>query len=80
MSVRYVSLKAMQRPPRSASEESTVHPTLLGDADRISSHTVRTTVERLAQILGATAKANQYGEYLSARFWCAQPVAFSTGT
>ena len=77
MSTRYVSLKALQRPPRSAAEESTAYPALLSDADGISSHSVRPNVERLAQILGATTKANQYGEYLSARCWCAQPVAFS---
>lgn len=77
MSMRYVSLKALQRPPRSAAEESTAYPALLSDADATSCHAVRPNVERLAQILGATTKANQYGEYLSARCWCAQPAAFS---
>jgi len=77
MSTRYVSIKALQRSPRSASDGSAAHSTLLSDADGISSRAVRPNVERLAQILGATAKTNQYGEHLSARCWCAQPAAFS---
>jgi uncharacterized protein len=76
MSMRYTSLKALQRPPRSAPAETTSYPTLLG-ADGISSHTVRPDVERLAQVLGATTKTNQYGEFLSVRCWCAQPPSFS---
>ncbi len=77
MSTRYVSIKALQRPPRSAPDESTRYPTLLSDADGISPQPVRPNVERLAQILGATTKTNQYGEHLSARCWCAQPAACS---
>jgi uncharacterized protein YprB with RNaseH-like and TPR domain len=76
MSMRYTSLKALQRPPRSAPAETTAYPTLLG-ADGISSHTVRPDVERLAQVLGATTKTNQCGEFLSVRCWCAQPPSFS---
>jgi uncharacterized protein len=76
MSMRYTSLKALQRPPRSAPAETTAYPTLLG-ADGISRHTVRPDVERLAQVLGATTKTNQYGEFLSVRCWCAQPPSFS---
>jgi len=76
MSIRYTSLKALLRPPRSAPEEST-GPTLLLDGDGISSHTVRPDVERLAHVLGATTKANRYGEFLSVRCWCAQPPRFS---
>ena len=75
MSMRYTSLKALQRPPRLAPDESTA-PTLLG-VDGISRHTVRPNVERLAQVLGATTKTNQYGEFLSVRCWCAQPPSFS---
>jgi hypothetical protein len=33
-------------------------------------------MERVAQILGATTKTNQYGEYLSVRCWCAQPPKY----
>jgi uncharacterized protein len=73
--MRYTSLKALQRPPRSAPAETTSYPTLLG-VDGISSHTVRPDVERLAHVLGATTKANQYGEFLSVRCWCAQPPSF----
>src|ERR1051326_4157436 len=76
MSMRYTSLKALQRPPRSAPEETAV-PTLLGDGDGISHPIVRPDVERLAQVLGATTKTNQYGEFLSVRCWCAQPPSFS---
>jgi uncharacterized protein len=76
MSMRYTSLKALQRPPRSVPEESPAYPTLLGD-DGISSRTMRPNVERLAHVLGATTKANQYGEFLSLRCWCAQPRSFS---
>src|SRR5947208_9679993 len=42
-----------------------------------SSRTVRPDVERLAQVLGATTKTNQCGEFLSVRCWCAQPPSFS---
>jgi uncharacterized protein YprB with RNaseH-like and TPR domain len=76
MSMRYTSLKALQRPPRSAPAETTSYPTLLG-ADGISRPIVRPDVERLAQVLGATTKTNQYGEFLSVRCWCAQPPSFS---
>jgi uncharacterized protein YprB with RNaseH-like and TPR domain len=76
MSMRYTSLKALQRRPRLAPEESTV-PTLLGDGDGISRPIVRPNVEHLAQVLGATTKTNQYGEFLSVRCWCAQPPSFS---
>jgi uncharacterized protein YprB with RNaseH-like and TPR domain len=34
-------------------------------------------VELLTQVLGATTKTNQYGEFLSVRCWCAQPPSFS---
>jgi uncharacterized protein YprB with RNaseH-like and TPR domain len=76
MSMRYTSLKALQRPPRSAPAKTTSYPTLLG-ADGISSHSVRPNVERLAQVFGATTETNQYGEFLSVRCWCAQPPSFS---
>jgi uncharacterized protein len=76
MSMRYTGLKALHRPPRSAPEETTAYPTLLG-ADGVSRHIVRPDVERLAQVLGATTKTNQYGEFLSVRCWCGQPPSFS---
>src|SRR5437764_14479924 len=76
MSMRYTSLKALQRPPRSAPEES-MAPILLGDDDGISRRSVRPDVQHLTRVLGATTKTNQYGEYLSVRCWCAQPQKYS---
>ena len=38
---------------------------------------IRPNLERLAQVLGAMTKTNDYGDYLSVRCWCAQPPRFS---
>jgi len=79
VSIRYVSLKALQRPPRSDKQESGSCLPLLEDAGESPSpmRKVRPDVERLARILGATTKTNDYGEYLSVRCWCAQPSRYS---
>ncbi len=79
MSMRYVSLKALQRPPRSDIQTSGSHIPLLDDAGELLSpmRTVRPDVERLAHVLGATTRTNDYGEYLSIRCWCAQPTRYS---
>jgi uncharacterized protein YprB with RNaseH-like and TPR domain len=81
MSMRYVSLRALQRSPsaRSGTPESRWHAPLPNDDAGSSSRTrsIRTDPERLAQILGATTKTNQYGDYLSVRCWCAQPPRYS---
>jgi len=87
MSVRYVSfdrvggLKALQRSHSARSETSGSRwhaPLLNDDGGSLSrTRTIRTDPERLAQILGATTKINQYGEYLSVRCWCAQPSRYS---
>ena len=79
MSIRYVSLKALQRPPRPDKQESGSYLPLLDDAGESHSpmRKVRPDVERLARILGATTKTNDYGEYLSVRCWCAQPSRYS---
>jgi uncharacterized protein YprB with RNaseH-like and TPR domain len=79
VSIRYVSLKALQRPPRSDKQESGAYLPLLDDAGESLSpmRKVRPDVERLARILGATTKTNDYGEYLSVRCWCAQPSRYS---
>src|SRR5215467_15213153 len=79
MSIRYVSLKALQRVPRSEAQESHWHAPLLDDAAGLLSRTdrIRPNLEVLARILGATTKTNQYGEYLSVRCWCAQPPRYS---
>ncbi|MGE5109681.1 MAG: ribonuclease H-like domain-containing protein [Acidobacteriaceae bacterium] len=37
-------------------------------------------MDRLAQVLGAITKTNEYGDYLSVRCWCAQPPRFSPDT
>ena len=84
MSMRYVSLKALQRShsARSEAPESNWHAPLLNDDTGLFSGTqiIRTDQERLAQILGATTKTNQYGDYLSVRCWCAQPPRYSPDT
>src|SRR5215831_9989509 len=81
MSMRYVSLKALQRshPAPSETSESNWHAPLLSNETGLLSdaRTIRTDPERLARILGATTKSNQYGDYLSVRCWCAQPLKYS---
>jgi uncharacterized protein YprB with RNaseH-like and TPR domain len=80
MSMRYVSLRALQRSPsaRSGPPESRWHTPLPNDDGGLLSptRTFRIDPERLAQILGATTKTNQYGDYLSVRCWCAQPPRY----
>jgi uncharacterized protein len=81
MSMRYVSLKALQRSgsPRSKTPESSWHAPLFNEDGALLSRApaIRVDPERLAQILGATTKTNQYGEYLSVRCWSAQPARYS---
>ena len=81
MSMRYVSLRALQRSPsaRSGTPEGRWREPLPNDDDGSLStaRAVRIDPERLAQILGATTKTNQYGDYLSVRCWCAQPPRYS---
>jgi len=38
---------------------------------------VRNEPDRLGQILGATAKTNQYGEHLSLHCWCGEPARYT---
>src|SRR5947208_12597796 len=81
MSVRYVSLKALQRShsQRSEPQESSWPHRLLADDGGSPSRArpIRTDPEHMARVLGATTKTNQYGEYLSVRCWCAQPPRYS---
>jgi uncharacterized protein len=81
MSMRYVSLKALQRShsARSETSENSWHAPLLNDDSGLLSGagTIRIDPERLAQLLGATTKNNQHGDYLSVRCWCAQPPRYS---
>jgi uncharacterized protein YprB with RNaseH-like and TPR domain len=80
MSTSFRSLKAFQRlrpsrieesdsdwPPRPADVE-------VGSSTRADS--IRAIKDRVVQILGGRVKANQYGEHLSVRYWCAQPARF----
>jgi uncharacterized protein len=81
MSMRYVSLRALQRSPsaRSGTPESRWRAPLTNDDDGSLSptSTIRIDPDHLAQILGATTKTNQYGDYLSVRCWCARPPRYS---
>src|SRR5436309_7035653 len=81
MSVRYVSLKALQRShsQRSETPESSWPHRLLADdvGSPPRARPIRTDPEHMARVLGATVKTNQYGEYLSVRCWCAQPPKYS---
>src|SRR5437899_5076285 len=81
MSVRYVSLKALRRShsQRSETPESSWPHRLQADEGGSPSRVrpIRTDPERMAQVLGATTKTNQYGEYLSLRCWCSQPPQYS---
>jgi uncharacterized protein len=79
MSMRYVSLKALQRSLRSDTQESRSRTPLLDDVGELLSRirAIRPDLDRLAQILGATTKTNDYGEYISVRCWCAQPPRYS---
>lgn len=83
MSIRYASLdrvrglKALRR--SSATEARGWQTSLLDDGGDSHSRTraARNEPDRLAQILGATTKANEYGDHLSVRCWCAQPPRYS---
>ena len=81
MSARYVSLKAVQRSPRPEVQQSRGHVPLLDDGAELPSRPdgIRPNLERLAQVLGAITKTNEYGDYLSVRCWCAQPPRFAPG-
>lgn len=79
MSTRYVSLKALQRSPRPLMQRTRGHVPLLDDGAGLLSRPdgIRPNLERLAQVLGAITKTNEYGDYLSVRCWCAEPPRFS---
>jgi uncharacterized protein len=82
MSMRYVSLDRLRglRALRRASpgEEVGRQPSFLEDDHSPSySKMIPLDSEALSRVLGASPKANQYGEYLSVRCWCAQPPRYS---
>ena len=86
MSMRYVSLervrglKAFQRSAFSRSQGSAgaCQACLSSGTGELPARmrALRNQPDRLAEILGATRKRNQYGDYLSLRCWCAQPARY----
>ena len=79
MSTRYVSLKALQRSRHPQMQQSRGQVPLLDDGVGVLSRPdgIRPNLERLAQVLGAITKTNEYGNYLSVRCWCAQQPRFA---
>ena len=83
MSMRHVSLdrvhglKALRRCPTQGAPARSGQASLL-PRDELHSRpkAKQHDPERLSQVLGATAKTNQYGNYLSLRCWCAQPQMY----
>ena len=75
MSVRYVSL---ERVPKLKAFERPSRRELLSDDGESQFPTKATSndLEQLARTLGATAKKNQYGKYVSVRCWCANPPRY----
>ena len=84
MSMRYVGLdrirglKALRRSTVQAARAQGWQASLLNEGESHSrKKTIQYAPERLSQALGASTKANSYGEYLSVRCWCAQPPGYS---
>lgn len=85
MSMRYVSLdrvhglKALQRSSTPVALARGWQASLLNDDGESHSRAKKISYdpERLSEVLGATAKTNQCGNYLSLRCWCAQPQLYS---
>jgi uncharacterized protein YprB with RNaseH-like and TPR domain len=74
------TLKALRRFPSAQSERTSQWKAPLLSAEgesQLRRRTIENGPDRLAQISGATAKTNQYGEYLSLRCWCAEPAQHS---
>jgi len=74
---RVRGLKALRRPSAPEAPAQGWQASLLNEGESHSKKTSQHAPERLSQVLGATRKANQYGEYLSVRCWCAQPSRYS---
>ena len=85
MSMRYVSLdraRGLRALRRSSPRESPApgwQASLLNEEAQPHSRTklVQYDPGRLSQVLGATPKTNEHGDYLSLRCWCAQPPRYS---
>ena len=84
MSMRYVSLdrvqglKALRRSSTPQAPTRDWQASLLDDCGESHTRTKTTQYDPdgLSQILGASPKTNQYGDYLSVRCWCAQPPRY----
>jgi len=87
MSMRYVSLDRVPR-LKALERSSSAGPglpsrrrqaPLLDDEHQspLPRRLIHNCPDPLSTMLGATPKTNQYGEYLSMRCWCAQPVRYS---
>src|SRR3989441_41039 len=77
---RVRALKALRRPSSACSETAHEWQASLVDPEGDShsrTRTIRNESDRLAQILGATKRTNQHGDYLSLRYWCAEPPQYS---
>src|SRR5213594_3633097 len=77
---RVRALKALRRPSSACSEGADEwHASLVNPegASYARTQTIRNESDRLARILGATKRTNQYGDYLSLRCWCAEPPQYS---
>jgi hypothetical protein len=76
--MRYVNLdrvrelKALRR-----SICATASPELQRPLASEAAGAVRNESDRLGQMLGATAKSNQYGEHLSLHCWCGEPARYT---
>jgi uncharacterized protein YprB with RNaseH-like and TPR domain len=83
MSAQYVNLdrvRGLKSLRRNAAPEpmATEQASWLNKAEPLArAKTMRCDPERLSQVLGATPKTNQHGEYLAVRCWCAQPPRYS---
>src|ERR1700680_4050395 len=75
MQDRFARLKALQNPStRTVSAlKLEVVPRHFDDESHGIAPEVLRESERLAQILGASTKQNQYGEYFALRCWLAEP-------
>ncbi|HWR13513.1 MAG TPA: ribonuclease H-like domain-containing protein [Terriglobales bacterium] len=83
MSIRYVSLdrvrglKALQRSTTEALARGRQTSLLDSGESQFRTRGTQNEPDRLAQLLGAATQANEYGDYLSVRCWCAQPPRYS---
>jgi uncharacterized protein len=84
MSTQYVSLErvrglnALRRSSVAEGMAGGWQSSFLNDGEpHPRAKTIHYDADRLSEILGATPKTNQYGEYLSVRCWCAQPPRYS---